>query len=163
MNRIFSTLLLATGLLAASACSKTSDSMAPAAVALPAVSGTFSGAQESPAVPTSATGSFAGTFDKATRELVMQLFPDQKLAPLEKEHAFFKSFYTLAEGKDRQNGQSRPLELEGVSIKNRTVLIYSKNDMVTHLKQVSDPFGNGYDAETCRKLLVNVVSYALQN
>ena len=69
MNRIFSTLLLATGLLAASACSKTSDSMAPAAVALPAVSGTFSGAQESPAVPTSATGSFAGTFDKATREL----------------------------------------------------------------------------------------------
>ena len=102
-------------------------------------------------------------FDKATRELVKQLFPDQKLAPLEKEHAFFKSFYTLAEGKDRQNGQSRPLELEGVSIKNRTVLIYSKNDMVTHLKQVSDPFGNGYDAETCRKLLVNVVSYALQN
>ena len=35
--------------------------------------------------------------------------------------------------------------------------------MVTHLKQVSDPYGNGYDAESCRQLCLNVVSYALQN
>ena len=69
MKRIFSILLLATGLLAATACSKTSDNMAPAVVALPAVSGTFSGAQQVPAVTTSATGSFVGTFDKVTREL----------------------------------------------------------------------------------------------
>jgi hypothetical protein len=50
-----------------------------------------------------------------------------------------------------------------VRIKNRLVLVYSKNDMVTQLKQVSDPFGNGYDADTCRKLAVNIVAYALQN
>ena len=43
------------------------------------------------------------------------------------------------------------------------MLVYSKNDLVTHLKQVSDPFGNGYDADTCRQLIVNVVAYALQN
>jgi hypothetical protein len=43
------------------------------------------------------------------------------------------------------------------------VLVYSKNDAVTHLKLVSDPFGNGYDAETCRKVVTNVVSYAMQN
>jgi len=41
--------------------------------------------------------------------------------------------------------------------------LYSKNDMVTHLKLVSDPFGNGYDADTCRKLAGNVVAYAMQN
>jgi hypothetical protein len=35
--------------------------------------------------------------------------------------------------------------------------------MITHLKQVSDPFGNGFDAESCRQLAVNLVSYALQN
>ena len=69
MKRIFSILLLATGLLAATACSKTSDNMAPAVVALPAVSGTFSGAQQVPVATTSATGSFVGTFDKVTREL----------------------------------------------------------------------------------------------
>ena len=64
---------------------------------------------------------------------------------------------------DRQSGEERKLELEGITIKNRLVLVYSKNDMITQLKQVSDPFGNGYDAETCRKLAVNVVAYALQN
>jgi hypothetical protein len=35
--------------------------------------------------------------------------------------------------------------------------------MITHLKQVSDPYGNGYDAESCRRLAINVVAYALQN
>ena len=70
MNRIFSTLLLATSLLVATACSKkeNKDPM-PTPAALPAVTGAFSGAQEVPAVPTTATGAFAGTFDKATREL----------------------------------------------------------------------------------------------
>lgn len=68
MKHIFSTFLLATGLLVATACSKKDDNMAPAP-ALPAVSGTFSGAQEIPAVTTSATGTYSATFDKASREL----------------------------------------------------------------------------------------------
>jgi hypothetical protein len=102
-------------------------------------------------------------FDKAARKLAGELFPDQKLTPLVADHPFFKAFHTITEAKDRQSGQPRAIELEGVSIKNRTVLIYSKNDMITHLKQVSDPFGNGYDADTCRKLVVNLVAYAMQN
>lgn len=69
MKHLFSTFLLATGLFAATACSKKDDTMTPAAPALPAVSGTFSGAQEIPAVSSSATGTYAATFDKATREL----------------------------------------------------------------------------------------------
>jgi hypothetical protein len=102
-------------------------------------------------------------FDKAVRKLAGELFPDQKLSPLATDHPFFKAFHTIAEGRDRQSGQPRAIELEAVSIKNRAVLVYSKNDMVTHLKQVSDPFGNGYDADTCRKLVVNMVAYAMQN
>ena len=57
----------------------------------------------------------------------------------------------------------RPVELEGITVKNRLVLVYSKNDMITHLKQVSDPFGDGYDAESCRQLALNIVAYSLQN
>ena len=68
MNRIFSTLLLATGLLAAAGCSDDDQATAPTP-ALPTVSAAFSGAQEVPAVTTTATGNFAGTFDRATREL----------------------------------------------------------------------------------------------
>jgi len=30
--------------------------------------------------------------------------------------------------------------LEGIVVKDRLVLVYSKNDMVSQLKQVSDPF-----------------------
>jgi hypothetical protein len=104
-----------------------------------------------------------GAFNKHVRSLVGKLFPDQSLAAVPKEHALFKSFHTITGGKDRQSGAARAIELEGISIKKRMVLCYSKNDMITHLKLVSDPFGNGYDADTCRKLAVNIVAYAMQN
>jgi hypothetical protein len=102
-------------------------------------------------------------FDTHTRRLVKRLFPDQDLTAIPKEHLLFRSFYDIKGGRDRQSGSPRPIELEGISIKKRLVLVYSKNDMITHLKMVSDPFGNGYDADTCRQLAVNVVAYALQN
>ena len=102
-------------------------------------------------------------FDQHARALVGRLFPDQKLALIPPEHPLFQSFFTIADAHDRASNAARPIELEGITIKDRLVLIYSKNDAVTQLKQVSDPFGNGYDAETCRRIAVNVVAYALQH
>jgi hypothetical protein len=102
-------------------------------------------------------------FDRHARRLVAGLFPDGKLQAIQKSDPLYRSFYAITGGKDRQSGAQREIELEGIAVRKRWVLVYSKNDMVTHLKQVSDPFGNGYDADTCRKLAVNVVAYALQN
>lgn len=102
-------------------------------------------------------------FDRHVRSLVGRLFPDESLEPLPAEHPLFSSLFTIAELRDRQTSKPRPIELEGISIKNRLVLLYSKNDAVSHLKQVSDPYGNGYDAESCRQILVNTVAYALQS
>jgi hypothetical protein len=102
-------------------------------------------------------------FDQHARALIGRLFPDQKLTKIGPEHPLLKSFFTIKEARDRQGGASRAVELEGIVVKDRLVLVYSKNDMVSHLKQVSDPFGNGYDAESCRRLAVNIVAYALQN
>lgn len=102
-------------------------------------------------------------FDRHVRALAARLFPDQKLAPVPADHPLFRSFYTVTSGRDRQSNEERAIELEGITIKNRLVLVYSKNDTVTHLKRVSDPFGNGYDADTCRKLTANIVAYAMQN
>jgi hypothetical protein len=102
-------------------------------------------------------------FDRHARELVARLFPDQKLARIPPDHAVFRSFYSVKGARDRQGGAPRPVELEGIVVKRRLVLVYSPNDMVSQMKQVSDPFGNGYDAESCRALAVNVVAYALQN
>jgi hypothetical protein len=102
-------------------------------------------------------------FDQHTRALVAKLFPDQKLAKVTAEDALYKSFFNVTEVRDRQGKEAQKPELEGIKIKDRLVLVYSKRDAVSQLKQVSDPFGNGYDAESCRKLAVNIVSYALQH
>ena len=102
-------------------------------------------------------------FDQHARTLIARLFPDQKLGAIDKDHELLRSFYKVANGRDRQSGGPRAIELEGITVKNRLVVVYSKHDMITHLKQVSDPYGNGYDAESCRRLAVNIVAYALQN
>ena len=102
-------------------------------------------------------------FDQHVRALVGEMFPDQKLAAVQNDHPLLKSFYSINEVRDRRSGAVRAVELEGITVKNRLVLVYSKNDMITHLKQVSDPFGDGYDAESCRQLALNIVAYALQN
>jgi hypothetical protein len=102
-------------------------------------------------------------FDQHVRALLARVFPDQKLAPIDADSALVQSFYKIDQVRDRQSGAPRPLEMEGIAIKDRLVVVYSKNDMIGQLKQVSDPYGNGYDAESCRQMAVNVVAYALQN
>lgn len=102
-------------------------------------------------------------FDQRVRELVGDLFPDQQLKRVPAEHPLFKSFYSIKQVRDRRTGAVRPLELEGITVNKRLVLVYSKNDTITHLKQVSDPFGNGLDAESCRQVATNIIAYALQN
>ena len=102
-------------------------------------------------------------FDRHARALVKRIFPDQELAKLAPAHPIYKSFFAIQDGRDRRDGRAMAPTLEGIAIKDRVVLVYSKNDMLTQLKQASDPFGLGYDAETCRKLAVNIVAYALQN
>ena len=118
-----------------------------------------------PAASCSSTTAPATTPSTApSARLAARLFPDQKLAAVPADDPLFKSFHTITgPARTARRNEARPIELEGVRIKNRLVLVYSKNDMVTQLKQVSDPFGNGYDADTCRKLAVNIVAYALQN
>lgn len=102
-------------------------------------------------------------FDQHARELVGQMFPDQKLAPLAADHPLFSAFAQIKQARDRNTGEPRALEMEGITIKDRLVLLYSKNDAITHLKQVSDPYGNGYDGDTCRQLALNIVAYSMQN
>jgi hypothetical protein len=95
--------------------------------------------------------------------LVGKLFPDQKMKLIKPKDELYQSFFKITRVRDRQTRAARMPALEGITIKGRLALVYSQNDMVTHLKQVSDPFGNGYDAESCRRLAVNIVAYAFQN
>jgi hypothetical protein len=67
-------------------------------------------------------------FDQQARALAGRIFPDQALAAIAPEHPLLRSFYTVTEARDRQSGAARPLELEGITVKDRLVLVYSKND-----------------------------------
>jgi len=102
-------------------------------------------------------------FDRHARALVARIFPEESLEPMAADHPLRTAFYRMAEARDRTSGAVRDLELLGVTVRDRLVLVYSPNDAITQLKQVSDPFGNGYDADTCRQVAVNVVAYSLQH
>ena len=102
-------------------------------------------------------------FDRAAHALIARLFPDQPLQAIKPDHPLLRAFTPVVEGRDRATSAVRPVELAGITVKNRLVLVYSKSDMVTALKQVFDPYGDGYDADTCHHLTLDVIAYAMQN
>ena len=64
-------------------------------------------------------------FDQHVRALVARLFPDQKLTKVPDDHPLYRSFFAIKETKDRQNGAARPAELEGITVNDRLVVVYS--------------------------------------
>jgi hypothetical protein len=64
-------------------------------------------------------------FDVSIRKLISALFPQNPLRKIQRDHSIFRSFYLL----NTVSGRSivKPY-LEGISIKGRTVLVYSSND-----------------------------------
>ena len=65
-------------------------------------------------------------FDSSVRDLVSQLFPKIPLQKIPRDHSIYRSFYLI----NRAAGRVvlNPF-LEGISIKGRTVLVYSTNDL----------------------------------
>jgi hypothetical protein len=65
-------------------------------------------------------------FDKSIRRDMKRLFPDKSLEKLPADHTVFKSFYLLNQAYGRVMEKTF---LEGITIGNRTVIIYSQNDL----------------------------------
>ena len=65
-------------------------------------------------------------FDASVRRLISRLFPKIPVQKVSRDHSIFRSFYLMNRVTGRVN--IHPY-LEGISIKGRTVLIYSTNDM----------------------------------
>jgi len=104
-------------------------------------------------------------FDASVRELVARLFPKIPLQKISRDHSIYRSFYLI----NRSAGRIilNPF-LEGISIKGRTVLAYSTNDLGGAWAR--DKLGHwNYDivagSRTQRqgsiRLGVNIVMYAL--
>lgn len=104
-------------------------------------------------------------FDKSIRREIKRIFPSKSLEPLPLEHTLFKSFYLL------NRAYGRIMEktfLEGITLGNRTVVIYSHNDLGG--AWAKDPLGTweyevmpGGDRqrEMAFRLGINIIMYAL--
>lgn len=104
-------------------------------------------------------------FDKSVRREIKRLFPNKPLERLPIDHVVFKSFYLLNQAYGRVIEKTF---LEGITIGDRTVIIYSQNDLGG--AWAKNPLGSWeYEVipggETQRamafRLGINIIMYAL--
>ncbi|RPI87429.1 MAG: DUF4159 domain-containing protein, partial [Planctomycetaceae bacterium] len=114
-------------------------------------------------------------FDTSFRALVKVLFPEQSLERVPVGHEVFLSrsgfeLKTVRRREAESGGNTAALDvavrtvepfLEGISVNNRFVLIYSKYDISCALERQSSVACTGYVHEDAVKLAVNIVVYGL--
>ena len=101
-------------------------------------------------------------FDREARQLVKRMFPDRDLEPVAADHDLLTGLYEVSGVRDAATGQDRPIELDAVFVNGRAAVVYSPNDTLAMLKGIHDPYANAYDADSSRKLALNILSYAVR-
>ncbi len=102
-------------------------------------------------------------FDRDARALVAAIYPDQKLVPVPADHGLIQGLYKLDSMRDFGTQAPREAQLEMVSVQGRAVIVYSPNDTLAMLKGIHDAYANAYDAESSRKMALNVLSYGMRH
>ncbi len=114
-------------------------------------------------------------FDQSMRDLVRQLFPERRLEPIPITHELFSPAigFDLHKVKRRfpESGKlTDPLDptlregepfLEGIQLKGRYCVIYSKFDISCAVERQSWVGCAGYDSHDAVRIFVNVIRYAL--
>ncbi len=107
-------------------------------------------------------------FDAAFREMAAELFPDTKLEPLPPTHPILSGELGFRIGQVKYRpaalaekpGLTTPA-LEGITIDDRTVLVYSPYSFSCPLDGHACGDCRGYEPEDAKKLAANIVLYAL--
>jgi len=104
-------------------------------------------------------------FDRSVQRMVKRLFPQTPLRNIPRDHSVFRSFYLLNTVSGRAIVKSY---LEGVSLKGRTVLMYSANDQAGAWSRNKlgdwnyDVIAGGYrQRQLSIRLGINIILYAL--
>lgn len=114
-------------------------------------------------------------FDESFRDLMEQLYPDQKLKPIPPDHALFQDTtgYQIDRVKLRrlipsaENAalqktiETVPPYLEGIEVNGRYVVIYSKYDISCALENQASLACNGYEEADAMKLAINVMLHSM--
>lgn len=114
-------------------------------------------------------------FDRSFRDLVQQMFPDEKLERIPPDHELFSE--AIGRKLDRlkirrqvpgartaalQNRTEEvPPVLEGIEIDGRLAVIYSRYDISCALENQASLACDGYLEEDAMKLAINVILYAM--
>ncbi len=111
------------------------------------------------------SGSPGSAFDRWTRKLLRETFPEAELKTLEPDHAVYKSFFLLRKAAGRV--ALRPT-LEGLDWGGRTAVLYSRNDILgawakDALGRPLLPCVPGGEAQRheARKLALNILMFSL--
>ena len=104
-------------------------------------------------------------FDRSIRRMVKRMFPQTPLRNIPRDHSVFRSFYLLNRVSGRAIIKS---SMEGISLKGRTVLMYSVNDQAGawSRNKVGDwnyaVIAGGYrQRQLSVRLGINIILYAL--
>ena len=107
------------------------------------------------------TSGFA-LFDREARNLIQRIYPDGELQQVPPDHPLLASLYRIDQTRDAATQEEQPPQLEAVFDQGRAAIVYSPKDTLAMLKGIHDPYANCYDADSARKLAMNVLSYAVQ-
>ena len=113
-------------------------------------------------------------FDRAFRDLIAQMFPEQKFARIPADHEIFSAEVghdirrvrrrvSQAGGRtsiENRAEQGEPF-LEGIQIEDRYAVIYSKYDLSCALEKQSTAACDGYIEEDAYRIAINIVLYAM--
>ena len=104
-------------------------------------------------------------FDASVRKMIASLFPQTPMQKLKKDHSIYRSFYLISQVAGR--AVINPF-LEGITVKGRTALVYSANDLAGAWSKsklghwTHDMIGGGgKQRQLSVRLGVNIVMYAL--
>tara|TARA_Y100000588_G_scaffold374951_1_gene450733 strand:+ start:614 stop:1372 length:759 start_codon:yes stop_codon:yes gene_type:complete len=104
-------------------------------------------------------------FDRSVRRMTIRLFPQTPLRNIPRDHSVFRSFYLLNTVSGRVIVKSY---MEGITLKGRTVLMYSANDQAGAWSRNKlgdwnyDVIGGGYrQRQLSIRLGINIILYAL--
>ncbi|MCK4293052.1 MAG: DUF4159 domain-containing protein [Planctomycetes bacterium] len=106
------------------------------------------------------TSGFA-KFDREARALIPRLLPEHKLQPVPAEHGLYHALYDIDQVRHAATRLPRKPDLHAVFIGQRAVVVYSPTDTLGMIKGIHDPYANAYDAESARRLALNILCYAL--
>lgn len=98
-------------------------------------------------------------WDKAFRREIARVLENQSLSPLPMEHPIFRTVFEIEDlGLSKSDGEST---LEGIDIKGKTVVIYSKDGLNDTPNAPGCCCCGGNEITNARQLNVNILAYAL--